>query len=71
MALSKAFSSQVWARGVLPLRDIPVLRIGMSAQETGARLDHREQAGSDPVTFFGAKKDIHILGNALLTEVNT
>ena len=27
----------------------------------GARLDHREQAGSDPVTFFGAKKDIHIL----------
>ena len=27
-----------------------------------ARLDHREQAGSDPVTFFGAKKDIHILG---------
>jgi hypothetical protein len=27
----------------------------------GARLDHRERAGSDPVTFFGAKKDIHIL----------
>jgi len=28
---------------------------------TGARLDHREKAGSDPVTFFGAKKDIPIL----------
>ena len=28
---------------------------------TAARLDHRDQAGSDPVTFFGAKKDIHIL----------
>ena len=28
---------------------------------TAARLDHREKAGSDPVTFFGAKKDIHIL----------
>ena len=28
---------------------------------TGARLDHRERAGSDPVAFFGAKKDILIL----------
>jgi len=28
---------------------------------TGARLDHRERAGSNPVAFFGAKKDIHIL----------
>jgi len=36
----------------------PPLDIGKG---TGARLDHREQAGSDPVTFFGAKKDIHIL----------
>jgi len=35
----------------------------------GARLEHRERTGSDPVTFFGAKKDIHILGNALLTEL--
>ena len=26
-----------------------------------ARLDHREKAGPDPVSFFGAKKDIHIL----------
>ena len=32
-------------------------------KETDARLDHREQAGSDPVTFFGAKKDIHTLGS--------
>ena len=36
----------------------PPLDIGKG---TGARLDHREQAGSDPVIFFGAKKDIHIL----------
>ncbi|MBW1690499.1 MAG: hypothetical protein JRJ70_07045 [Deltaproteobacteria bacterium] len=34
-------------------------------------LDHRERAGSNPVTFFGAKKDIHILGNALLAELKT
>ena len=38
---------------------------------TGARLDHREQAGSGPVTFFGAKKDIHKHGNALVTELHT
>jgi len=38
---------------------------------TAARLDHREQAGSDPVTFFGAKKDIHILGYVLLAELST
>jgi len=31
----------------------------------GARLDHREQAGSDPVTFFGEKKDIPMLPCAL------
>ena len=36
----------------------PPLDIGKG---TGARLDHRERAGSDPVTFFGVKKDIHIL----------
>ena len=36
-----------------------------------ARLDHRERAGSDPVTFFGAKKDIHILGYVLLAELST
>ena len=34
---------------------------------TAARLDHREKASSDPGTFFGAKKDIHILSNALVT----
>jgi len=45
----------------------PRLDIGKG---TGARLDHREKAGSDPVTFFGAKKDIPILGNALLTELH-
>jgi len=36
----------------------PPLEIGKGM---AARLDHREQAGSDPATFFGAKKDIHIL----------
>jgi len=38
---------------------------------TGARLDHRGQAGSDPVTFFGEKKNLHILGNTLLMELHT
>ena len=35
-------------------------------------LDHREQAGSDPVTFFGAKKDIPILGakNISILQIN-
>jgi hypothetical protein len=36
----------------------PPLDIGKGM---AAPLDHRERAGSDPVTFFGAKKDIHIL----------
>jgi hypothetical protein len=32
--------------GDLPLRDIPILRFWISQQGTGARLDHRERAGS-------------------------
>ena len=36
----------------------PPLDIGKGM---AARLDHREQAGSNPVTFFGAKKDIPVL----------
>jgi len=50
------------------LPSLPPMDIG---KEMAARLDHREKAGSDPVTFFGAKKDIHILGYVLLKELNT
>ena len=45
-ALTRVLLSQVWARGDLPFMDFPVLSIWISLQETGARLDHREKAGS-------------------------
>jgi len=41
VALNKAFSSQVWARGDLFLRGFPVLSIWIGAPWMGARLDHR------------------------------
>ena len=56
MAMSKALSSQVWARGDLPLRDIPVLGTWMCAKGTGAHMYHREQAGSEHLPGSVQKK---------------
>jgi hypothetical protein len=42
--------------GDLPLKDIPVLCIWKSAKGTGARLDHREQAGSKHLPSSVQKK---------------
>jgi hypothetical protein len=55
--------------GDLPLRDIPVLRFWISQQGTGARLDHRETAGSQPPPSSVEKKDIPIPRNAIAAEV--
>jgi hypothetical protein len=55
--------------GDLPLRDIPVLRFWISAQGRGARLDHRERAGSQRPPSSVEKKDIPIPPNVIAAEL--
>jgi hypothetical protein len=55
--------------GDLPLRDIPVLGFWISAQAIGARLDHRETAGSERLPSSVEKKDIPIPPNARAAEL--
>jgi hypothetical protein len=55
--------------GDLPLRDIPALRFWIAQQGMGARLDHRERAGSLRPPSSVEKKDIPIPPNAIAAVV--
>jgi hypothetical protein len=55
--------------GDLPLRDIPALRFWISQEATGARLDHRETAGSERPPSSVEKKDIPIPRSAIAAVV--